>query len=193
MQTLINLTANNNPIPLLVSSMAFFLVIYCTFSGLVFLLAKQVNRPIENRLVTSKQLTTELVNSIRSIVLFDLGMILPWWLIQNGYASIIAKARIVQILFECVAIVLWNDIHFYVVHRLLHTKFKWLNLKPAHITHHKSIAATPFAAYSMSVNEALMLSSVLPIAMLFLVFFSVCFAVFTHLVHRHKCTSAFKL
>lgn len=166
MQTLINLTANNNPIPLLVSSMAFFLVIYVTFSGLVFLLARQVNRPIENRLVTSKQLTTELINSMGSIVLFGLGMVVPWWLIQSGYASIVAKTNVVQSLLECVALILWNDLHFYVVHRLLHTQFKWLKLKPAHITHHKSIAATPFAAYSMSITEALMLGSVLPIAML---------------------------
>lgn len=171
MQTLITLATSDNPLPLLLLAMGFFFVIYCTFSGMVFLLVRQVNRPIENRLVTGKQLTTELVNSMRSIALFGLGMIVPWWLIHNGYASIIAKASVMQTLLECVILILWNDLHFYIVHRLLHSQFKsshfkWLNLKSAHITHHKSIAATPFAAYSMSVTEALMLGSVMPIAML---------------------------
>ncbi|MES2501198.1 MAG: sterol desaturase family protein [Pseudomonadota bacterium] len=166
MQTLITLTANNNPIPLVLCAMAFFLVIYSTFSGLVFLLARQANRPIEKRVVTGKQLATELINSMRSIALFGLGMIVPWWLMRNGYASIATTASAMQIAVECVILILWNDLHFYIVHRLLHTNFKWLSLKPAHITHHKSIAATPFAAYSMSVTEALMLGSVMPIAML---------------------------
>ena len=166
MQNLVLLATSNNPLPLLACATAFFLLIYCTFSGLVFLLAKQLNRPIEKRVVTTKQLTTELVNSMRSITLFGLGMIVPWWLIHNGYASIVAKNSVLQTLLECVALILWNDLHFYIVHRLLHSQLKWLNLKPAHITHHKSIAATPFAAYSMSATEALMLGSVMPIAML---------------------------
>lgn len=166
MQTLITLVTSDNPLPLLLAAMAYFLVIYGIFSGSVFLLARQVNRPIENRIVSSKQFTTELNNSMRSIALFGLGMIVPWWLIHNGFASIIAKAIVMQIALECVILILWNDLHFYIVHRLLHTNFKWLNLKSAHVTHHKSIAATPFAAYSMSATEALMLGSVMPIAML---------------------------
>ena len=171
MHHLISLANSDNPLPLLLYAMAFFFLIYCTFAGMVFLFAKQVNRPIEKRLVTSRQLATELVNSMRSIILFGIGMIVPWLLIQNGYATIIAKVSNMQILLECVALILWNDLHFYIVHRLLHTQFnkpqfKWLNLKPAHITHHKSISATPFAAYSMSITEALLLGSVMPIAML---------------------------
>lgn len=166
MQNLISLTTSDNPLPLLLYAIVFFFVIYCTFASVVFLLAKQVNRPIGKRLVTSRQLATELVNSMRSIALFAIGMIVPWLLIQNGYASIVAKVSSMQILLECATLILWNDLHFYIVHRLLHTQFKWLNFKPAHITHHKSISATPFAAYSMSVTEALLLGSVMPIAML---------------------------
>jgi len=171
MQQLILLANSDNPLPLLLYAMVFFLLIYCTFAGLGFLLAKQLNRPIEERQVIGKQLATELANSMRSILVFGIGMIVPWCLIQNGYTTIIAKASCVQILFECIALILWNDLHFYFTHRLLHSqfnnpKFKWLNLKSTHITHHKSISATPFAAYSMSVTEALLLGSVLPIAML---------------------------
>lgn len=166
MQNLIALATNHNPISLLVYATAFFFLIYGTFAGLVFLLAKQVNRPIEKRLVTHEQTTTELINSGRSVLLFGLGTIVPWLLIQNGYASIAATTSNWQILAECLLLILWNDLHFYLVHRLLHTQFKWLNLKSAHITHHKSIAASPFAAYSMSATEALLLGSVMPIAML---------------------------
>ena len=171
MQDLISLANSDNPLPLLLYATVFFFVIYCTFAMIVFLLAKHINRPIEKRQVIGKQLATELANSMRSILVFGIGMIVPWCLIQNGHATIIAKASSMHILLECVALILWNDIHFYFTHRLLHTQFnnplfKWLNLKSAHITHHKSISATPFAAYSMSVTEALLLGSVLPIAML---------------------------
>ena len=57
--------------------------------------------------------------------------------------------------------VLWNDLHFYAMHRLLHQK-----LRRAHAIHHRSVAATPFASYSMSATEALLLGSVMPLAML---------------------------
>ena len=171
MQHLILLVNSENPLPLMVNAVIFFLVIYWAFAMVVFLLAKQIDRPIEKRQVTAKQLVTEIINSMRSILLFGIGMILPWLLIQNGYAEIAEKASILQVLLECVALILWNDLHFYFVHRLLHSQInspplKWFNFKSAHITHHKSISATPFAAYSMSVTEALLLGSVLPIAML---------------------------
>ena len=118
MQHLILLVNSENPLPLMVNAVIFFFVIYCTFTIMVFLLAKQIDRPIEKRQVTGKQLVTEIINSMRSILLFGIGMILPWLLIQNGYAEIAEKASILQILLECVALILWNDLHFYLTHRL---------------------------------------------------------------------------
>jgi sterol desaturase/sphingolipid hydroxylase (fatty acid hydroxylase superfamily) len=48
------------------------------------------------------------------------------------------------------------------MHRLMHSQFKKI-----HAPHHLSISATPFTAYSMSPWEAILLGSVMPIAMLF--------------------------
>lgn len=166
MHTLISLTASDNPLPLMFCATVFFLSIYCTFAGLVYLLTKQLDRTIEKRVVTGKQMATELTNSMRTIGLFGIGMIVPWLLIQNELASIDMSHTNVQIVLECLALIVWNDIHFYFVHRLLHTQHKWFNFKTLHVTHHKSVSATPFAAYSMSVSEAILLGSVMPIAML---------------------------
>jgi sterol desaturase/sphingolipid hydroxylase (fatty acid hydroxylase superfamily) len=166
MQNLITLTLNDNPVQLVLYATGFFFVIYCIFASLVYLLTKQINRPIETRVVSGKQMATELANSMRTIALFGVGMIVPWWLIQNGLARIDGTPSHVQVVLECATLIVWNDIHFYLVHRLLHTQYPWFNFKTLHITHHKSVSATPFAAYSMSIAEASLLGSVMPMAML---------------------------
>lgn len=155
------LIISTDPLPLLAWATGYFLLIYGMFAGLAWTLAKIVNRPLETRAVDSSQMHTELLNSIRSIVLFGAGMLVPWSMIQIGLTAIDDDAGVARIIVECLALVLWNDLHFYAMHRLLHEK-----LKKSHLPHHRSIAATPFASYSMSATEALLLGSVMPIAML---------------------------
>src|SRR5690606_12989108 len=50
----------------------------------------------------------------------------------------------------------WNELHFYISHRLLHTPW----LRRFHATHHRSHIATPFSTYAFHPVEALMLGSV---------------------------------
>ena len=52
----------------------------------------------------------------------------------------------------------WNELHFYLSHRLLHTR--WL-LRHVHVVHHRSVVPTPFSTYSFHWGEALLLSSVM--------------------------------
>lgn len=166
MQSLMSLINANNPLPLMLWATAYFLLIYTTSASLVWMLAKWVNRPIETRIARPKQVRTEWLNSIRSIVLFGFGIVIPWWLIQLNIISIDAQPSLIKIILDCIVLILWNDLHFYAVHRLLHTKIPYVNLKQAHVAHHKSVTATPFTAYSMSATEALLLGSVMPTAML---------------------------
>jgi len=64
---------------------------------------------------------------------------------------------------EIIVLIFWNDIHFYIGHRALHEiKF----LKKMHGFHHRFRPSTPFAAFAFHPVEALILGSVLPIAML---------------------------
>jgi sterol desaturase/sphingolipid hydroxylase (fatty acid hydroxylase superfamily) len=59
---------------------------------------------------------------------------------------------------ELVFLVLWNDVHFYAVHRLLHAR--WL-FQRVHREHHRAIRPTPFSTYAMHPIEAALLGSVM--------------------------------
>jgi Delta7-sterol 5-desaturase len=161
MSALALLLYSPSPLALLIWAASFFLCIYLIMASILYWLAKYINRPIETKLVSAAQIRTELAQSLRSILLFGIGMIVPWLMLRYGLTKLSLETNAAIIVLEFVLLVLWNDLHFYVIHRFLHSKLKW-----AHITHHKSVAATPFAAYSMSATEAVLLGSVMPLAML---------------------------
>lgn len=152
----------SNPLPLIGLATMYFIVIYCGFTCLVWIAAKVANRPIETKPPKVRQIQSELMYSLRSIFLFGIGIFIPWAMIKLNIANIYHPASLANIALDCLILVLWNDLHFYMLHRLLHVKFK-----KSHALHHKSVTATPFSAYSMSVVEATLLGSVMPIAMLF--------------------------
>jgi sterol desaturase/sphingolipid hydroxylase (fatty acid hydroxylase superfamily) len=129
---------------------------------LTWFVARLVNQPIESRKIKPTQIRTEVLDSIRSILIFGIGMIVPWTMLKLNLSAFASTISTISILTEIVALILWNDIHFYAIHRLLHSQFK-----KTHSIHHLSVTATPFTAYSMSIWEAILLGSVMPIAMLF--------------------------
>ena len=161
MHVLISLLQSPSPLPIMAASLVFFLGIYLFFSGTVWFIARSINRPIELRPLATSQIRTEVLNSLRSIVLFGVGMVFTWLAYQRGWVSLDLRASGLEILLEMLFMIFWNDLYTYAIHRLLHVK-----LKKAHVTHHKSVTATPFTAYSMSSLEALLLGAVLPAAML---------------------------
>lgn len=152
----------DNPFRLMSLATLYFLVIYSVFACLTWLVARIINRPIETKPFKTKQLESELLRSLRSILLFGAGMCIPWAMIKLNIANIQHSVSTAKFALDCLILVLWNDLHFYTLHRLLHEK-----LQKFHVLHHKSVTATPFTAYSMSVTEAALLGSVMPIAMLF--------------------------
>ena len=161
MDIFVSLLQSSSPLPIMFASLGFFLTLYLTFAGAVWVVAQHVNRPIELRALSIRQIRTEILNSLRTILLFGLSTLFVWVAYRIGWVDISRETDVIQILLEMLLLVLWNDLHFYFLHRFLHSK-----LKKTHVTHHKSVTATPFTAYSMSSLEALLLSSVLPTAML---------------------------
>ena len=62
-----------------------------------------------------------------------------------------------------VGLILFNDLWFYSVHRLLHSPFLY---KHIHSVHHRSIDVNPFSSYSFHLIEAILVTGwVLPAAM----------------------------
>lgn len=152
----------SSALPLVIAASLYFLMIYLLFALLASLLAKLAKRPINNKPVQPKQIRIEVLRSLRSILLFGVGMLLPWAMFKYGIASITIEASLQVIIMECLLLILWNDLHFYVMHRFMHHQFK-----KAHGVHHQPIVSTPFASYSMSVTEALLLGSVMPLILPF--------------------------
>ena len=65
--------------------------------------------------------------------------------------------NICQTLNHTVVLAVWNDVHFWLNHRLLH--LPWL--RRFHGAHHRSMVTTPFATYSFHPVEALLLGNVI--------------------------------
>lgn len=147
--------------------LAFFGGIYLLFGGVTFLLTRKVlpwlgwGRPLDTRPVTREQWRAEFTQSGISILIFGLGMIFPWGLLQLGWARLYPTPDATRIVLEILVLVAWNDVHFWINHRLLHTRL----LRRFHLPHHRSVTTTPFSTYSFHPLEALMLGNVILLPM----------------------------
>ncbi len=148
--------------------LAFFGGIYSAFGALNWLLTRRlppalgIGRRLDPRPVAPGQLRRELLLSCGSIAIFGLGMVFPWGLLQLGWARLAVDPSGWQIALEIAALAFWNDVHFWINHRLLHTRW----LRRFHGQHHRSVVCTPFSTYAFHPVEALMLGNVILLPML---------------------------
>ncbi|WP_286937952.1 sterol desaturase family protein [Achromobacter sp. UBA4530] len=151
----------------MLAGLLFFGSIYLVFGAATWLLTRHIlpalglGRPLDPRPLAPGQLRRELAQSGLSILLFGTGMIFPWGLLQLGWARLDPDASWQQIVLEILALVAWNDVHFWINHRLLHTRL----LRRFHLPHHRSVVTTPFSTYSFHPIEALMLGNVILLPM----------------------------
>lgn len=145
----------------------FFGGIYLGFGALNALLTRRVlpalgiGRVLDPRPLQPGQLRRELTQSGISVLIFGLGMVFPWGLLQLGWARLDPDAGWRQVVLEIVVLALWNDVHFWLNHRLLHTRW----LRRFHGPHHRSFVTTPWATYSFHPLEAAMLGNVILLPM----------------------------
>ena len=88
-------------------------------------------------------------------------MIVPWGFLQLGWAHLTPTASAGRIALEIFALLIWNDVHFWINHRLLHTRW----FKRFHGDHHRSVVVTPWSTYSFHPVEAMMLGNVILLPM----------------------------
>ncbi|MGO1767829.1 desaturase [Advenella sp. S44] len=145
----------------------FFGGIYVLFGGMAWVLTRHVlpalgvGQVLDPRPLTAAQLRHEFALSGLSILIFGVGMIFPWGLLQLRWASLAVNPSGWQIFLEIFALAIWNDVHFWINHRLLHSRW----LRKFHLPHHRSVVTTPFATYSFHPVEALMLGNVILLPM----------------------------
>lgn len=149
------------------AGLAFFASIYLVFGALNYWLTVKllpvmgIGRVLDPRPLTKSQLQHELLWSASSIVIFGAGMVFPWGLLQLGWARLAENPTLVQVLIECLVLLMWNEVHFYTNHWLLHTKL----LRRFHLPHHRSVVTTPWSTYAFHPVEALMLGNVILLPM----------------------------
>lgn len=143
--------------------LAFFGCLYLGFGAITWLLTQWVlpalgiGRVLDPRPVRAEQWRREFAQSACSVLIFGLGMVFPWGLLQLGWAQLATDASGWRIAAEIAVLAVWNDVHFWINHRLLHSQL----LRRFHGPHHRSVVTTPFSTYSFHPIEALMLGNVI--------------------------------
>lgn len=144
----------------------FFLVLYFGGAGLYILALRFLKkhsgyRSIQHNL-RKGQTGSEIRNSLLSIFVFSIQAIPLQYLIAQGYATV-SFSNAWVLLWQIPVLFLWNEIHFYLVHALLHRK--WL-MKKVHFVHHRSKEPTLFSVYSFHWFEAFLLGTVIFLPMI---------------------------
>ncbi len=103
------------------------------------------------------QIGPEIRNSLLSIVVFSLQAIPLQYLVEKGIANVSFDNAWV-LLWQIPILFLWNEIHFYIVHWLLHRKW-WM--RNVHFVHHKSKEPTLYSIYSFHWAESFLLGTVI--------------------------------
>ena len=156
------------PLAVVVVGTAYFAALYFGMGGITWLLTRRVlpalrwGRVLDPRSLLPGQLRRELRESVVSILIFGVGLLFPWLLLRLGWARLAADASPLRLAAEILVLFLWNELHFYASHRLLHTA----PLRRFHGDHHRSHVATPWSTYALHPIEALLLGSVPIIPML---------------------------
>ena len=121
-----------------------------------FLAKREILHKITDRVVSEKQIRFELLHSLKSIFIFGFSAFPVIYLVRIGAISL-APDTPLNIFLGVLVLTIWNEIHFFVVHRTMHIPFF---MKHVHSVHHKSITPTVYSVYSFHWLEALLLSTV---------------------------------
>lgn len=152
----------------MIGGVLFFAAIYALSAVLTWLLTSRLlpaigyGRRLDPRALAPGQIRREIAASSVSILIFGIGLVFPWGIVRLGWAEFASDPAAWRIAIEIMLLFFWNEAHFYVCHRLLHSK----PLRRFHAPHHQSHVATPFSTYSFHPVEAIMLGSVPLIPML---------------------------
>lgn len=121
-----------------------------------YLLRKGVLKKIASEEVDKKQIAYEIKNSLVSILVFATSGIPIIFLCRQGYLQLWPDT-LGYILLSLLLLNIWNEVHFFLIHRLLHLPFF---MKKAHYIHHRSHIPTVYAVYSFHWLESTLLSTV---------------------------------
>ena len=151
------------------ATVAWFVLIYVVIAGGAYLLAvhglPDAITGAGGRVQRMRigQVREELWLSFLSILIFAAQAIGLVWALRNGWLDASWDRSAWHLLWEMPVLYLWNELHFFAIHRVLH----WPPLyRAVHVRHHRSVVTTPFSAYSFHPVESFLLGSVMPLGLL---------------------------
>ncbi len=103
-----------------------------------------------------RQVPFEIRNSVVSMLLFGFSGVAMVYLVRQGVV-VLRPDTLANTVVGLALLTLWNEVHFFGVHRLLHLPFLY---RRVHYVHHRSKVPTVFSVYSFHWFEALLLSTV---------------------------------
>jgi sterol desaturase/sphingolipid hydroxylase (fatty acid hydroxylase superfamily) len=118
----------------------------------------RLGRIIAERALAPGQIAREIKQSLVSILIFGGYGVATAVGVRAGLWSVVPSPSPGVVALELAFLVLWNDLHFYVIHRALHGR--WL-FQHVHREHHRAIRPTPYSTYAMHPVEAALLGSVM--------------------------------
>ena len=118
--------------------------------------AHQILQKIILKEVFQKQIQFEMKHSLKSIIIFGFSIIPLIYLIRIGKVTLLPNTFF-NVLIGLIILNLWNEVHFFIIHRIMHLHFF---MKSVHYIHHQSKVPTVYSVYSFHWLEALLLSTV---------------------------------
>jgi lathosterol oxidase len=102
------------------------------------------------------QYLVEKKNAIIAIIIIAITGFFQFYFVRISWIKL-AENTLMNTIIGLIILNIWNEIHFFVIHRVLHTPFM---MKHVHTVHHKSIIPSVFSAYNLHWFEAFLLSTV---------------------------------
>ncbi len=121
-----------------------------------YLYSKKLLNKIVDKEVSKEQTFFEIKYSLLSIFIFGFSGFPIIYLVRMGKIDLLENS-ILNVVIGLVVLTIWNEIHFFLVHRLMHIPFF---LKKVHYIHHRSTIPTVYSVYSFHIVESTLLSTV---------------------------------
>jgi sterol desaturase/sphingolipid hydroxylase (fatty acid hydroxylase superfamily) len=102
------------------------------------------------------QIKYEIGYSLSSMILFGFSVLPIIYLVRNGRVALLPNT-LFPVVGGLVLLTLWNELHFYLVHRLMHHPYL---MKKVHHVHHRSRIPTIYSVFSFHWFEAFLLSTI---------------------------------
>ena len=148
--------------PLFFLVFGYFFVLYFVLAPLFDACCKYFHHrgwlnKISDQALFPGQIRHELIHSFIAIVVFGFSGWPVVFLIRTGHIDLVENS-IWNIALGLLILNVWNEVHFFLVHRLMHTPYL---MRRVHKVHHKSTVPTVYSVYSLHWLEAFLLSTVM--------------------------------